>query len=121
MRLGGGGRRPERLCLDQMILRNVAHGSGIWIAPTGFLLTHAHQREVKPDKQDHMPAEGLCEPARIRYMCPITQRLFKWITCGKKTELKHLIKYFICGVSIKRSAAEAEELQLVLVGKLSKS
>lgn len=107
--------------MDQMIPRNAAHGSGVWIALTGFHVTHAHQREVRSDKQDHMPAEGLCEPARIRYMCCITQRLFKLITCGKRTELKHLIKYFICGVSIKPSAAEAEDLQLVLAGKLSKT
>lgn len=54
----------------QMILRNVTYGSGSWITETGFLVAYAYQREVRPDNQDHMPAEGLL----ISDTCVLSER-----------------------------------------------
>lgn len=47
----------------QMIRRNVPYASGCWITETGF---NAYQREVRPDNQDHMPAEGLSDQPSLR-------------------------------------------------------
>lgn len=50
----------------QMIQRNVPYASGCWITETGFLVGLAYQREVRPDNQDHMPAEGLSDQPSLR-------------------------------------------------------
>lgn len=113
----------------QMIQRNVPYGSDCWITETGFLVGPAYQREVRPDNQDHMAAEGLtyqiqkrCESMHKNTLV-ISISKFKWNTARRKKDW--LIKYFTSkirrGVSIMTPAASAEELQLVLVGKCSET
>lgn len=70
----------------QMIQRNVPYGSDFWITETGLLVGPAYQREVRPDNQDHMAAEGLTYQIQKRCVSMHKNTLFisiskfKWNT-----------------------------------------